>query len=145
MHQYTKISPGIIHPRACPWNSDMVLEPTSEFLEFVKSFEKRTHKRISLGLDIEIITNEMNCAAFTKNISENGLNITLNPLNTSLDLKTEKKFEVKFQIPPGEECLNLFCEKKWLSEVPPQGLMKEVGIEIIDPPHRYIEFLNTLK
>ena len=26
MHQYTKISPDIIHPRASPWNSDNVLE-----------------------------------------------------------------------------------------------------------------------
>ena len=28
IHQYTKISPGIIHPRASPWNSDRVLEGT---------------------------------------------------------------------------------------------------------------------
>ncbi|MCG2721404.1 MAG: PIN domain-containing protein, partial [Thermodesulfovibrionales bacterium] len=26
IYQYTKISPGIIHPRASPWNSDNVLE-----------------------------------------------------------------------------------------------------------------------
>ena len=26
MHQYTKISPDIIHPRASPWNSDNVLD-----------------------------------------------------------------------------------------------------------------------
>lgn len=122
-----------------------ILEPTSEFLEFVKSFDKRTHKRISCDLEIELITNEMNCAAFTKNISERGINITLNPFNSSFDLETEKKFEIKFQIPPGEESLNLFCEKKWSSEVPPQGLLKEVGIEIIDPPNKYIEFLNALK
>ncbi|MHA2219929.1 MAG: PilZ domain-containing protein [Candidatus Hodarchaeales archaeon] len=89
-----------------------ILDPTREFLEFVKSIEKRMHKRINLGLEIEIIIKEMNCAVFTKNISENGLNIKLNPLNTSLDLKTETKFEVKFQIPSEEERLSLYCEKK---------------------------------
>lgn len=122
-----------------------ILEPTSEFLEFVKSFEKRIHTRVSCALEIELISNEMSCAAFIKNISENGLNITLNPLTTALDLETEKKFEVKFQVPPGEECLNLFCEKKWSTGVHPQGLMREVGIEIIDPPDKYKAFLNTLK
>src|SRR5208283_1583682 len=30
IHQYTKRSPGIIHPRANPWNSDMVLEVTRD-------------------------------------------------------------------------------------------------------------------
>jgi hypothetical protein len=29
VHQYTKISPGLIHPRVNPWNSDMVLERTA--------------------------------------------------------------------------------------------------------------------
>ena len=122
-----------------------ILDQNREFLEFVKSLQKRRYKRINLALGIELVTKELTCAAFTNNVSEKGLSITFNPLNASSDIKTGAKFEIKFPIPPGDEKVSLFSEKRWSSTISPEGLTKVFGIEIIDPPKEYKEFVNTLK
>lgn len=106
--------------------------------------EKRAYRRIPVKLEGEFISNDISYIVYIRNVSEYGANAIIAPLKSAKDFITEKKHELKIQLVSGET-LNLSCKGKWSSPVSFQGLTKEIGLEIIDPPVQYKKFLTTLK
>jgi hypothetical protein len=66
------------------------------------------------------------------------------PTRTLRDFATGIKLDLTFQIPSGET-LNLYCRKIWSFRITPRSLIKRIGMEIIDPPVEYREFLTSLE
>lgn len=104
--------------------------------------ERRRSKRKVLRLKAERISGNQRHAVFIENLSENGIHI-ITPSKTAIDIDPGTPLELKFQFLSGK-IMNLHCNVKWSHKIPPNGLTRSVGIEIIDPPPKYKEFLKTL-
>ena len=61
----------------------------------------------------------------------------------SEDFKPEKTAEVHFQTPSGE-AINLNCEVIWFSVSQHDNRTEVFGMEIINPPAQYMEFLKSI-
>lgn len=105
--------------------------------------EKRAYRRIPVKLEGEFISDDISYIVYIRNMSEYGANAIIAPLKSAKDFTSEKTHELKIRLVSGET-LNLSCKGKWSSAVSFQGLTKEIGLEIIDPPLQYKEFLTTL-
>ncbi len=106
--------------------------------------EKRRSQRIKIDLKAERISGDEKHGIFIENISENGIHII------TAHVKEHKKYfpgrdvDLKLFLSSGE-ALSLRCKVKWsCPEVLPNNLIDSIGLEIIDPPLRYIEFIKTL-
>jgi hypothetical protein len=107
--------------------------------------EKRRSKRIKVNLKAERISGDEKYGVFIENISENGIHIITTPSNTHKKYTPETDIDLKLCLSSGET-INLHCKVIWAHlKVPPNGLTDSIGLEIIDPPLRYIEFVRTLR
>jgi hypothetical protein len=106
--------------------------------------EKRAYKRIPVKLEGNFVSNDTSHIAFIRNVSEYGANAIFSSMKTAKGFITETQHDLKIHLSSGAT-INLKCTGKWSSSISPQGLTKEIGVEIIDPPIQYKEFLNTLK
>ncbi len=87
--------------------------------------------------------NGKNCSGFINNLSKNGLLMRTSNMMDIKALTSGKIFDLQFKLLSGETlCLN--CKVKWLHKTPPLGLTNSFGMEIIDPPPAYQEFLKTM-
>jgi hypothetical protein len=110
------------------------------------SMDKRQHKRISYCLNTEIICDGISYKGLIENISETGIFKIAFPDQNFLSFYPGKEITVIFQIPSGTT-LNLNCEIKWLriNTGSPFAIKYNLGLNIIDPPREYIEFVKSLK
>ncbi len=105
--------------------------------------EGRHSRRIIVRLKAECISGHSNNAVFIENISEDGMYMITTPAKTPIAYIPGTILELKPQFPSGET-LHLHCRVVWSYKTPPHGLTDSVGVEIIDPPPKYKEFLKTL-
>lgn len=105
--------------------------------------EKRRSKRITVSLKAERISGSSNHSVFIENLSEHGICMTAAPAKTAKDFTPETNVRLKLQLSSGET-LNLDCRVIWSHKTLPHDPTKSVGMEIIDPPLKYLEFLKTL-
>lgn len=105
--------------------------------------EKRVSKRIPARLEAYIFSGDKTYVGFIDNVSEGGFQyLIVTTILAPKDFKPEKTLQLYFQIPSGET-LKLFCTVKWYlkkSSDKPATL----GIEIMDPPPKFKEFIRTL-
>jgi len=106
--------------------------------------EKRAFKRIPISLEAELMLGYISYAAIVEDISECGLNMIITPMKNEIDFAPKAKLELKLHITSGET-LHLNCRGIWSSKFSPYGLTKKMGMEIIDPPTKYKELLNSLQ
>ena len=106
--------------------------------------EKRRSVRISAAFRAGFISGDASYDVNIENLSEHGINIRTAPTRNAIDFTPGTPYELKFQLPSGET-LCLHCGVKWFHmKTSPDGLTYSIGIEIIDPPLKYREFLKTL-
>jgi hypothetical protein len=105
--------------------------------------EKRAYKRIPVHLEGEFTSNDTNHTAYIRNVSEYGANAIFTSMKSAKNYITKTKHKLKIQLPSGET-INLSCRGQWSTSISLQGFTKEIGLEIIDPPIQYKEFLSTL-
>jgi len=103
--------------------------------------ERRGARRVTINLKAERISCINNCSVFIENISESGIYmITAPEKKNSYVPGTELDLELELS---NGKTINLNCNVKW-AENSPDDVSKSVGLEIIDPPPEYKEFLKTL-
>lgn len=106
--------------------------------------ERRRYKRKVVRSKAERISGNKNQAVFIENISENGIYMITAPAESTPDYIPGTTIKLRFQLSTGET-IDLNCKVIWsYKETPPDGLTSSVGMEIIDPPLKYIEFVSTL-
>jgi len=107
--------------------------------------EKRRSRRIKVNLKAERLSGDEKYGVFIENISENGIHIITTPSSEHRKYAAGIDIDLKFHLSSGET-LNLRCKVKWAdSKIPPDGLTDSIGLEIIDPPLKYIEFVKALR
>jgi len=108
------------------------------------AMEKRRGGRIKINLRAERISGDNRHGVFIENISESGMNIIIADEKALKEYSPGKDVDLRFRLSSGE-ALNLRCKVRWFCpEVPPDIRTESIGLEIIDPPPRYIEFVRTL-
>ncbi len=105
--------------------------------------EKRRSKRIQVKLSAERISGDQNHAVFIENLSENGICMITTPSKSGMPFIPGSELTVKLKL-SRDGILDLDCRVIWSHETDPKGLTTSVGLEIIDPPAKYLEFIKTL-
>lgn len=107
--------------------------------------EKRRSRRIKINLKAERISGDEKCGVFIENISENGIHMITTPSEMHEKYRPGTDIDLKFHLSSGET-LSLHCKVRWAHlKIPTNGLTDSIGLEIIDPPRRYIEFVRALR
>ncbi len=106
--------------------------------------ELRSSKRIIINSPAEIIVGEKRYASTIENLSDKGLYVTTAPLKSPIDFSPDTLLELRFKLMSGEK-LNLQCMVKWSYQTPPHGFTNSLGLEVMDPPQAYMEFLENLE
>lgn len=107
--------------------------------------ERRRKKRKKVHIEAEIISGSTIYKSIVENISEEGLNMdtdSIDPLSTSTRFTPGAFFGLKFNAPSGEEII-LNCRVVWSYKTAPHGLTKKIGMLIVDPSDKYLEFFNN--
>jgi len=106
--------------------------------------ERRRFERKKVYLKAERISGDRNHGVFIENISENGIQIITAPAESVIEFSSGTPIDLKFVLPSGE-VINLNCIVKWADYTPPPyDATTTIGMEIIDPPLRYKEFVKNL-
>jgi len=106
--------------------------------------EKRGAHRIKVKLNAERISGNHKYGVFIENISEKGIHLITTHTKSHAEYFPGKDVDLKFYLHPGKP-VNLRCKIRWAcTKMPPNGMTDSIGLEIIDPPKQYIEFVKTL-
>lgn len=121
-----------------------ILHPSAEYLEFVRSIEKRRDRRVPVKLMGKLTYAGMHCPAYLMNVSERGMHITATT-DTLIYFIPGRELTVEFRSSTGEE-LRLNGIVKWETISSPwMYRMIGAGIQITDPPPVYREFVRSLR
>jgi hypothetical protein len=106
--------------------------------------EKRRSRRIKINLMAEHISGDEKYGVFIENISAHGIQILATPSKKHERYTPGMDIDLTFLIPSGK-AINLQCKIKWAHlKVPPNGMTDSIGLEIIDPPKQFVEFVKAL-
>jgi hypothetical protein len=124
-----------------------IISPSGEYLDYVNGFDKRAYRRIPANIDTNVSIHDSNYPVFLKNISENGFSVIFTPYQKRTDFVPGTQYECQLQLPP-EKTIHLRCRARWSSAFFPYrdyNHTKMSGIELIDPPMAYNEFIGMFK
>lgn len=106
--------------------------------------ERRRSERKTIHLKAERISGDESHAVFIENISEHGIHIITAQAEPAEDFPPDTPLDLRFQLSSGET-IELNCRVRWsYQNTLPAGLTSNIGMEIIDPPLRYREFVKNL-
>ena len=104
--------------------------------------EKRVSERISDSLDAEITLDGVNYSGIIMNYSDEGLFLVSATLYDVDEVDEHTEMEIRCTL-PSEEKVNLKCEVKWSNKKDsPFGGSLNMGMKILDPPEKYMEFIK---
>lgn len=104
--------------------------------------ERRRTKRLTVKLKAERISCTKNCSVFIEDLSERGIRMITAPPKKN-DYIPGSDIDLKLELAAGK-VINLNCNVKWSYNNSEEDMTNSVGLEIIDPPSEYKEFLKTL-
>lgn len=106
------------------------------------STERRRSRRLSVNLKAERLSCTSNCSVFIENISEKGIHMITAPAKNPGLFIPGTAVELKLKTNNGE-IIRLQCNVKWAYDNSAEDMTNSVGLEIIDPPGTYLEFLKN--
>lgn len=107
--------------------------------------EKRRSNRVTDNLEAEIITDDICYNGIVLNFSEEGLYMVSATSYSVADINPSSHLKLKCKLPAGNS-LKMDCEVKWFQTKPsPFGVTFCIGMQIIDPPSEYKDFVKTLR
>lgn len=104
--------------------------------------ERRGAKRLTVNLKAERLSCTKNCSVFIENLSETGISMITSPTKSNAYVPGAG-LDIKLKLSNGDT-LKLNCNVKWSYDNSSEDMTNSVGLEIIDPPAEYKEFLKTL-
>ncbi len=104
--------------------------------------ERRRSERLTVKLKAERISCNKNCSVFIENLSESGIYMITAPAKNN-EYVQGTEIDLKLELSTGET-IDLNCSVKWVYDNLPEDLTNSVGLEIMDPPQKYLEFIKTL-
>lgn len=104
--------------------------------------ERRQSRRVTVNLKAERITCTKNCSVFIENLSEKGIYMITAPAKNN-EYVPGSEIDLELELKNGT-VISLNCLVKWAVSNAPDDLTNSVGLEIVDPPREYREFISTL-
>ncbi len=104
--------------------------------------EKRRDKRLTVKLEAKRLSCTTNCSVFIENLSERGIQMITSP-NKKNDYIPGSEIDIEFELSTGH-IIMLSCNVKWAYKNAEEDMTNNVGLEIVDPPEEYTDFLKTL-
>jgi hypothetical protein len=106
--------------------------------------ERRRSPRVDFKVTAKSISKNKGFQGSIENFSREGIMKTI-PNGQVMEILPGTTIGVSFQTPSGET-LNLECEVKWIRHHPdmPFGIKHHIGMEIQNPPQKYMEFVESL-
>jgi hypothetical protein len=106
--------------------------------------ERRRSDRIQIRLKAERISGDSSQSVFIENMSESGICMITAPSGHSVAFQPGTEVVLKLELSTGNT-LDINCRVVWsYQKTPPDGLTNNVGMEVIDPPLKYKELIETL-
>jgi len=106
--------------------------------------EKRRCKRFRVNLNAERISGKDKYGVFIENISETGIHILTTHSQAHKVYLPGREIDLNFRLSSGRS-MNLHCRVKWVHpKNPPDDLTDSIGLEIINPPMQYVDFVHSL-
>ncbi len=105
--------------------------------------ERRKARRLTVNLKAERISCIKDCAVFIENLSETGIQMITAPAKNSKLFVAGSDLELKLKTSEGKT-IKLQCNVKWSYDNSTEDLTNSVGLEILDPPREYREFIKDL-
>ena len=107
--------------------------------------ERRRSKRIKIALKAERISGNEKYGVFIEDISESGIQMITAASKEHMKYSLGSKVDVRLLLTSGET-IDLHCKVRWsYLRIPPERLTDCIGLEIADPPSRFIEFVHSLR
>lgn len=103
--------------------------------------ERRSAKRLVVNMKAERLSCTKNCSVFIENISDTGIYMITAP-SKNKDYEPGSKLLLKLKLATGKT-LDLQCNVKWSYDNAPEDLTNSVGLEILNPPDEYKNFVKT--
>ena len=104
--------------------------------------ERRRAKRLTVNLKAERLSCTKNCSVFIENLSETGISMITTPAKR-IAYVPGSAINLKLKISNGNT-IKLNCNVKWSYDNSAEDMAHSVGLEILDPPKEYKEFIKTL-
>jgi len=105
--------------------------------------ENRACERISDSLDAEITLDGVNYSGIIMNYSDEGLFLVSATVYEIDEVDEKTEMEIRCTLPSEEE-VSLRCEVKWSNKKDsPYGVSLNLGMKILDPPEKYMEFIRS--
>lgn len=99
------------------------------------------YNRIPVELDAKISLNGNKYCGFIRNLSLGGILVST---NKKIKVSTNEKVEVKYKL-SSKKTLHLYCRVKWFTSHDDTNDFKfSMGLEIINPPAIYKDFLHSI-
>ncbi len=109
-----------------------------------RSKERRRSGRVKVNLKARRISGGAKHGVLIENISERGIHMLTDPEHRVAGFSPGEKVDINFQLPSGES-LSLHCKVRWAhTGIPPDVKTSSVGIEVLNPPAKYIKFVKSL-
>jgi hypothetical protein len=106
--------------------------------------ERRTSRRTSVNLKAERISGNNKYDVFIEDISEAGIHLITAPSEAYKKYIPGTEIDVRLLLPDGER-IKLSCRIAWsFHRLPPEREIDSIGLQIINPPLKYVEFIRTL-
>ncbi|UCD36290.1 MAG: PilZ domain-containing protein [Nitrospiraceae bacterium] len=106
--------------------------------------EKRRAGRITDNLNAELTTGGKSYSGIIMNFSGSGLCLVTATAGTVVDITPSTIIQLKCQL-PSKKSVPMKCEVKWFhTKNSLHGVSFSIGLEIINPPKEYREFVSSL-
>ena len=98
--------------------------------------QRRTFERIPVDFKVRYFCGDNACKGTVTDLSENGMFI-----DTTIDFPFDSNF--KLVLPLDDEVINISAIIKRV--VKSRGIYKGIGVELVNPPENYLQFVNELR
>ncbi len=105
--------------------------------------ERRRSRRSRVNLKAERLSCSDNCSVFIENLSESGIQMITAPAKNPDLFIPGSEVELKLVTAKGET-IELQCNVKWSFDNSEEDMTNSVGLEILEPPSEYREFIKNL-
>lgn len=116
--------------------------------------ELRRSQRTNIDLKVKLISGDLDHTGFVKDVSDAGMSVKTSPTSTMIDYSEGKSIELMLHLNLNET-IDLNCRIAWSFKTPRNVVINEkigipipqystIGLEIIDPPVKYLEFVKSL-
>ncbi|MBC8413459.1 PilZ domain-containing protein [bacterium] len=110
----------------------------------VKESERRTNTRKVISMNAELIAGGQSYSGIIVNMSEQGLYMVTAESGQLIDIAPKSQVTL-IAVLPNNEMVSMSCDIKWFQKKEmPAWFTFKLGLEILNPPSQYREFVSQL-